>query len=110
MAVPITNGDASFGPSSSACGTIFGWVFITSFIVWLLIKLIMGLDPRQRGPTCGRLKNEYEGVDVGECGTARRGLLVRSSYTGKIGDGKIFVTPLEQVIRIRTRETGAEAL
>jgi len=30
--------------------------------------------------------------------------------TGKIGDGKIFVTDLEQVIRIRTGETGDEAL
>ncbi len=30
--------------------------------------------------------------------------------TGKIGDGKIFVTPLEQVIRIRTGETGNEAV
>jgi nitrogen regulatory protein P-II 2 len=30
--------------------------------------------------------------------------------TGKIGDGKIFVTPLEQVIRIRTGETGSEAV
>ena len=30
--------------------------------------------------------------------------------TGKIGDGKIFVAPLEQVIRIRTGETGPEAI
>ncbi|KRG42941.1 transcriptional regulator [Stenotrophomonas pictorum JCM 9942] len=30
--------------------------------------------------------------------------------TGKIGDGKIFVTALEQVVRIRTGETGADAL
>ena len=30
--------------------------------------------------------------------------------TGKIGDGKIFVYNLEQVVRIRTGETGAEAL
>jgi nitrogen regulatory protein P-II 2 len=30
--------------------------------------------------------------------------------TGKIGDGKIFVTEIEQVIRIRTGETGADAL
>lgn len=33
-----------------------------------------------------------------------------SANTGKIGDGKIFVTPLEQSIRIRTGETGEEAL
>jgi nitrogen regulatory protein P-II 2 len=30
--------------------------------------------------------------------------------TGKIGDGKIFVSALEQVIRIRTGETGSEAV
>jgi nitrogen regulatory protein P-II 2 len=34
----------------------------------------------------------------------------KSANTGKIGDGKIFVFELEQVIRIRTGETGADAL
>jgi nitrogen regulatory protein P-II 2 len=34
----------------------------------------------------------------------------KSAATGKIGDGKIFVFELEQVIRIRTGETGADAL
>ena len=33
-----------------------------------------------------------------------------AARTGKIGDGKIFVSPLEQVIRIRTGETGSVAL
>ena len=33
-----------------------------------------------------------------------------SARTGKIGDGKIFVSPLDQVIRIRTGETGQDAL
>ena len=33
-----------------------------------------------------------------------------AANTGKIGDGKIFVSPIEEVIRIRTGETGAEAL
>ena len=33
-----------------------------------------------------------------------------AARTGKIGDGKIFVTDLEQVVRIRTGETGKEAL
>ncbi len=36
--------------------------------------------------------------------------IVKSANTGKIGDGKIFVSPLEQVIRIRTGETGEEAI
>jgi len=33
-----------------------------------------------------------------------------AARTGKIGDGKIFVAPLDQVIRIRTGETGSEAV
>jgi nitrogen regulatory protein P-II 2 len=33
-----------------------------------------------------------------------------AARTGKIGDGKIFVSPLEQVVRIRTGETGKDAL
>jgi nitrogen regulatory protein P-II 2 len=33
-----------------------------------------------------------------------------AAKTGKIGDGKIFVTPVEQVVRVRTGETGPEAL
>ncbi|MDD2892756.1 MAG: P-II family nitrogen regulator [Halothiobacillaceae bacterium] len=36
--------------------------------------------------------------------------IVRASKTGKIGDGKIFVTTIEQAIRIRTGESGPEAL
>ncbi|MCD6007388.1 MAG: P-II family nitrogen regulator [Pseudomonadota bacterium] len=36
--------------------------------------------------------------------------ITQVSNTGKIGDGKIFVSPLEQVIRIRTGETGKDAV
>ena len=36
--------------------------------------------------------------------------ICNAANTGKIGDGKLFVTPLEQSIRIRTGETGDEAL
>ena len=36
--------------------------------------------------------------------------ITRGASTGKIGDGKIFVTNLEQVIRIRTGETGPDAV
>lgn len=36
--------------------------------------------------------------------------LRKSAYTGSIGDGKIFVLPVEEVIRIRTGEKGLEAL
>ena len=36
--------------------------------------------------------------------------IVKAARTGKIGDGKIFVTPVEQVVRIRTGETGEAAV
>jgi nitrogen regulatory protein P-II 2 len=36
--------------------------------------------------------------------------ITKAANTGKIGDGKIFVTSLDQVIRIRTGETGADAI
>lgn len=36
--------------------------------------------------------------------------IVEAAQTGRVGDGKIFVLPLEQVARIRTRETGDDAL
>jgi nitrogen regulatory protein PII len=36
--------------------------------------------------------------------------IIRASRTGKIGDGKIFVTELTECIRIRTGETGEAAL
>ena len=36
--------------------------------------------------------------------------IIKAAYTGKIGDGKIFVMPVEQVVRIRTGESGIDAL
>ncbi|MDI3512849.1 MAG: nitrogen regulatory protein 1 [Rhodocyclaceae bacterium] len=36
--------------------------------------------------------------------------IVKAAHTGKIGDGKIFVSPVEQVIRIRTGETNEAAI
>ncbi|HEX6138392.1 MAG TPA: P-II family nitrogen regulator [Casimicrobiaceae bacterium] len=36
--------------------------------------------------------------------------IVKAARTGKIGDGKIFVTPVEQVVRIRTGESGEAAV
>lgn len=48
-------------------------------------------------------------VDDGQLESAIEAIQ-RSANTGKIGDGKIFVTSLEQIIRIRTGETGADAI
>ena len=39
-----------------------------------------------------------------------RDRIISAASTGKIGDGKIFVSELEQVVRIRTGETGEEAI
>ncbi len=36
--------------------------------------------------------------------------ILKHARTGNVGDGKIFVTPIEQVIRIRTGESGEETL
>jgi len=36
--------------------------------------------------------------------------ITKSAHTGKIGDGKVFVLPVEQAIRIRTGENGASAI
>lgn len=36
--------------------------------------------------------------------------IIDAAYTGQIGDGKIFVSPIEETIRIRTKERGKEAV
>ncbi|MGH1471956.1 MAG: P-II family nitrogen regulator [Cellvibrionaceae bacterium] len=36
--------------------------------------------------------------------------ITKAAQTGKIGDGKIFISPLDEIIRIRTGETGADAV
>ena len=47
-----------------------------------------------------------KGSDVDRCIEA----IIKAAKTGKIGDGKIFVTAVEQVVRIRTGETNDEAV
>jgi nitrogen regulatory protein PII len=42
--------------------------------------------------------------------TAVVSAIVKAAKTGKIGDGKIFVSPVESVLRIRTEETGEQAV
>jgi ammonium transporter, Amt family len=60
LAVPLTNADASFGAQLLGLVSIFLWVFIASLIVWGIIKAVMGLRVSE--------EEEYEGVDVVECG------------------------------------------
>lgn len=38
------------------------------------------------------------------------GAIVNAAHTGKIGDGKVWVTPVETVVRVRTGERGTDAL
>jgi nitrogen regulatory protein P-II 1 len=45
-------------------------------------------------------------MDVDRCVDA----IVKAAYTGKIGDGKIFVTAVERVVRIRTGELDETAI
>ncbi len=60
IAVCFTNEEAKLGVQLIGLVTIFAWVFITSGIVWYVIKLIMGLRVSE--------EEEYEGVDLSECG------------------------------------------
>jgi Amt family ammonium transporter len=60
LAVPITNGDATITAQLIGAVTIFLWVFVTSFIVWAILKAAMGIRVSE--------EDEYEGVDLSECG------------------------------------------
>ncbi|UYF99749.1 ammonium transporter [Halomonas sp. GD1P12] len=60
LAVPFTNAEASFGAQLIGIVGIFGWVFVASLVVWLVLKAIMGIRVSE--------EEEYEGVDIAECG------------------------------------------
>jgi Amt family ammonium transporter len=65
LLVPITNpltedGGSSFSGQLIGGLTIFVWVFVTSLIVWLALKAIMGIRVSE--------EEEFEGVDISECG------------------------------------------
>jgi len=60
LAVPLTNSDASFTGQLVGAATIFVWVFLTSFIVWAVLKMVMGIRVSE--------EEEYAGVDLSECG------------------------------------------
>ncbi len=60
FAVPLTNEGASFTGQLIGAATIFVWVFVASFIVWSILKVVMGIRVTE--------EEEYEGVDYVECG------------------------------------------
>ena len=74
IAVAFTNPDATLKAQLIGLVTILAWVFVTSFITWLVIKAIMGIRVSA--------EEEYEGVDIGECG-----LEAYPEFTGTKGSG-----------------------
>ena len=60
LAVPFTNPDVSISGQLIGAATIFGWVFVTSFITFQIIKLVMPVRVSE--------EEEYEGSDLAECG------------------------------------------
>jgi nitrogen regulatory protein P-II 1 len=48
-------------------------------------------------------------VDDGDA-DAVVGVVVKAASTGQIGDGKVWVTPVDQIVRVRTGERGSDAL
>ncbi|MGB5344740.1 MAG: ammonium transporter [Woeseia sp.] len=60
LAVPIYNAEASLLAQLAGIGSIFAWVFLTSLAVWFLLRVTVGLRVDEQ--------QEYEGVDLSECG------------------------------------------
>ncbi len=75
LAVVLSNPDAKLSAQLLGIVAIFAWVFIASFIVWLVIKAVMGLRVSE--------EEEFEGVDLAECG-----LEAYPEFTGSRGSGK----------------------
>lgn len=74
LAVPLTNSGASFGAQIAGLLTILVWVFVVSFVTWLVIKAIMGIRVSE--------EEEFEGVDLSECG-----MEAYPEFTGSRGSG-----------------------
>ena len=62
LAVAFTNPEGSLMAQLTGIGVIFAWCFATSFVVWIIIKSVMGIRVTE--------EEELEGVDVSECGLA----------------------------------------
>jgi Amt family ammonium transporter len=60
IAVVLSNEEATIGAQLTGLAAIFIWTFVTSFVVWLILKAVMGIRVSE--------EEEYEGVDIGECG------------------------------------------
>jgi len=60
MVVPLTNPDANFIAQATGVAGIFVWVFVTSIVLWGILRVVMGIRVSEQ--------DEYEGVDIAECG------------------------------------------
>ncbi|RHW76742.1 ammonium transporter [Colwellia sp. RSH04] len=60
LLVPVTNSGSTFTGQLIGAATIFVWVFATSFVVWFILKKIIGIRVTA--------EEEYEGVDKADCG------------------------------------------
>ncbi len=60
LAVTLSNPDATLTAQLIGTATIFAWVFGTSFLVWLIIKAVIGIRVSE--------EEEYEGMDLVDCG------------------------------------------
>ena len=74
LAVPFSNGDATFGAQIIGLLVIFGWTFTASFLVWLAIKIVAGIRVSE--------EEEYAGMDISECG-----LEAYPEFVGSRGSG-----------------------
>jgi Amt family ammonium transporter len=60
LLVPVTNDGSTFSGQLIGAATIFAWVFVTSLIVWGVLKAVIGIRISE--------EEEYEGADLAECG------------------------------------------
>ncbi|WP_394131232.1 ammonium transporter [Shewanella maritima] len=60
MLVPLSNADASFGGQIFGAAVIFAWVFAASLVVWLVLKVTIGIRVSE--------EEEYSGMDASDCG------------------------------------------
>ncbi len=75
LAVTLSNNEATLLAQLIGLGTILAWTFAASLVVWFILKLIIGIRVSE--------EEEYEGVDLGECG-----LEAYPEFTGAAGSGK----------------------
>jgi len=75
IAVTLSNPDSTIGAQLLGLFTILAWVFVSSLIVWGIIKAVMGLRVSE--------EEEFEGLDIGECG-----LEAYPEFVGSHGSGK----------------------